>query len=73
MARNFLSSVSIAPLCTRLGYVQVMEDDPEDRFDVLCVGSPFRYSIPRLDVLAVELRQMKPLHSRWSGKLLQFV
>ena len=61
MAGNSLTSVSVAPLRTRPSYVQGMEDDPEDCFDVVSIGPPFSYVIPSFEVLAVELRQMKIL------------
>ena len=38
---------------------QGMEDDPEDVFDVVSVGQPFRYVIPSFDVLAMEVRKIK--------------
>ena len=54
-----LSSVSATSLQSRPFYVQGMENDPEDIFDVVSVGPPFQYVIPSFDVLAVELRQMR--------------
>ena len=51
-----LSSVSATSLQSRPFYVQGMENDPEDIFDVVSVGPPFQYVIPSFDVLAVELR-----------------
>ena len=54
-----LSSVSATSLQSRPYYVQGMEDDPDDIFNVVSVGPPFQYVIPSFDVLAVELRQMR--------------
>ena len=58
MASNSLHSVSLSPLSTRPSYVPGEENDPDDEFDVLCVGDPFKYVIPSFDLLAVEIRKI---------------
>ena len=58
LASSSLSAVSAAPLHNRPGYVQGIEDDQDDVFDVVSVSPPFKYVIPTFDVLTVELRHM---------------
>ena len=58
MLPSNLSCVSFADLSSRPSYVPD-DNEPDDRFWVLTLGPSFRYVIPSLDVLAVELRQMR--------------
>ena len=55
---NHLTCVSFAELSCRPSYVPD-KNDPDDKFWVLSMGSPFRYTISSFEVLAVELRQMR--------------
>lgn len=54
-----LSALSATPLLSRPSYIQGMEDDREDIFDVVSVGLVFKYIIPSFDVLTLDLRHMK--------------
>lgn len=50
--------VSFASIGSRLFYDSSAVEDP-DCVCVISIGVPFKYIIPRFDVLSVELRQMK--------------
>ena len=54
-----LSCVSFAPLSSRPFYKPGDEDEPNDVFVVLKMGTLFRYVIPTFDVLAVALQQIQ--------------
>lgn len=56
MSVNSLACVTVSTPSTRPSYV---EDEPDDEFVVLRIGSPFRYIIHGFDVLIVELQQMR--------------
>ena len=51
-----LTCVSVSTPSARPSYIA---GEAEDEFVVINIGSPFRYIIPRFDVLSVELCQMR--------------
>ena len=54
-----LACLSVSEPSSRPSSVGDDDDEADDQFWVLHVGTSFRYVIPSFDVLAVELRQMR--------------
>ena len=58
-AATHLFSVYYTPLNLCLSYRPGDEDEPDDMFDVIRMGPPFRYVIPTFDVLSVGMCQIR--------------
>ena len=68
MASNSLHSVSLSPLSTRPSYVPGEENDPDDEFDVLCVGDPFKGNVAVYKVLNLEMLLLGECNALWGER-----